>query len=137
MSGDVLQPYKETIDRWLWPDVFRHQEVSVSKARQAISDYKKAVGDLAGLAELAVFFCERMAGFSQDVGYDGAYTNALLGTFAQALQVAGSLPDSEWKSMVARLERLSGISEQFGYGVGDVMGDLLMEYAAEEVGEGE
>lgn len=86
---------------------------------------------------MAVSFCERMAGFCRDVGYDDACTNALLGTFAQALQVASSLPDSEWKSMVARLDRLSGISEQFGYGVGDVVGDLLMEYGAEEVGGGE
>ena len=30
VSEDVLQPYKEAIDRWLWPDVFRHQNVSVS-----------------------------------------------------------------------------------------------------------
>jgi hypothetical protein len=137
VSEDVLQPYKETIDRWLWPDVFRHQDVSVSKARQAISDYKKAVGEPAGLAELSVFFCERMVGFSEEVGYDDAYSNALLGTFAQALQVASDLPDGEWKGMVARLDRLSDISEQFGYGVGEAMVYLLMEYAAEEVGEGD
>jgi hypothetical protein len=59
LGADVLQPYKETLDRWLWPDVLRNQDTSVVKAKQAISSYRKAVGDLAGLAELMVFYCER------------------------------------------------------------------------------
>lgn len=137
VSEDVLQPYKKTIDRWLWPDVYRHQDVSVSQAKQAISDYKKAVGEPAGVAELAIFFCEQMAGFSHEVGYNEAYSNALLGTFAQALQVSSGLPASEWEGMLARLERLSDISEEFGYGIGIEMNYLLAQYAAEEVDEGE
>jgi len=43
LGEDVLKPYKETIDRWLWPDVLRNQDTSVVKAKQAISSYKKAV----------------------------------------------------------------------------------------------
>ena len=42
---------KETIDRWLWPDIFRGQDTSVAKAKQAIADYKKAVADSAGVAD--------------------------------------------------------------------------------------
>ena len=61
LGGDVLDPYKATIDRWLWPDVHRNQDVSVSKAKKAIADYKKASGRTKGLAELTVFFCERAA----------------------------------------------------------------------------
>jgi len=48
LGENVLEPYKKTIDRWLWPDVFRGQDTSVSKAKQAISDYKKALGDPEG-----------------------------------------------------------------------------------------
>ena len=69
LGKDVLEPYKKTIDRWLWPDPFRNQDASVSKAKQAISHYKKAVGDPAGLTELMVFYCERAAGYCQDIGY--------------------------------------------------------------------
>jgi hypothetical protein len=50
LAEDVLEPYKKTIDRWVWPDVFRRQDTSVSHAKRAISDYKKAVGDPEGLA---------------------------------------------------------------------------------------
>ena len=45
LGQDVLEPYKQTIDRWLWPDAFRKQDTSVANAKQAISNYKKAVGD--------------------------------------------------------------------------------------------
>jgi hypothetical protein len=52
LGESVLEPYKKTIDRWLWPDLFRKQDTSVSQAKRAISDYTKAVGDSEGLAEL-------------------------------------------------------------------------------------
>lgn len=55
LSDDVLKPYKIAIDRWLWPDVFKNQFTSVAKAKKAISDYKKAIGQPAGFAELMVF----------------------------------------------------------------------------------
>src|ERR1700684_2240527 len=57
---DVRGTYKKTINRWLYPDIFRRQDTTpVAKAKQAIADYKKAVGDPAGGAELLVFFFER------------------------------------------------------------------------------
>ena len=87
LGGDVLEPYKKIIDRWLWPDVLRKQDVSVSQAKQAISDYKKAVGDPEGVAELMVFYCEQAAGFCSDIySDDEGYFNALVRMFEQALQ---------------------------------------------------
>jgi hypothetical protein len=35
LGENVLKPYKQTIERWLWPDVLRRQDTSVAKARQA------------------------------------------------------------------------------------------------------
>jgi hypothetical protein len=79
LGGDVLKPYKATIDRWLWPDVFKNQDTSVAKAKKAISDYKKAIGQPEGMAELMVYYCERAAGFSDDVGLqDEGYFDALV-----------------------------------------------------------
>lgn len=59
LGDDMLKPYKTSIDRWLWPDVFKNQDTSVAKAKKAIADYRRAVGQPEGLAELMVFFCER------------------------------------------------------------------------------
>lgn len=58
---------KATIDRWLWPNVFKNQDTPVSKAKKAIADYKKALGTPAELAELMVFYCEQASGFASDV----------------------------------------------------------------------
>jgi len=39
------RPYKKTVDRWLWPDLFQGQRTSVSRAKGAITKYKQALGD--------------------------------------------------------------------------------------------
>jgi hypothetical protein len=129
LGQDVLAPYKEALDRWLWPDVLRNQDTSVVRAKQAISSYRKAVGDPAGLAELMVFYCERAAGFCSDIGYqDDAYLDALVSTFEQALKTIGRLSANDRNALIARLDRVRVISHNFGYGVGDDMDSLLPQY---------
>jgi hypothetical protein len=131
LGNDGLKPYKETIDRWLWPDVLRNQDASVVKAKQAISSYKKAAGEPAGLAELMVFYCERGVGFCSDVGYqDEGYLNALVRMFEQALTVTDQLSASERSALVARLDRTRAIGHNLGYGVGDDMDSLLAKYVS-------
>jgi hypothetical protein len=129
LAKDVLEPYKKTIDRWLWPDLFRKQNTSVSQAKRAISDYKKAVGDPEGLAELMVFYCERAAGFCSDVSNDDeGYFDALVRMFEQALKIANTLSVERRDDLVARLDRVRRISHEFGYGVGDSMDSLLSKF---------
>jgi hypothetical protein len=131
VDSDPLRPYKETLDRWLWPDVFRNQDTSVARAKQAISSYKKAVGELAGLAELMVFYCERAAGFCNDLGnQDDGYLNALVRTFEQALKVTDQLPANDRDVLIARLDHVRSISHNLGYGVGDDMDSLLAKYSS-------
>lgn len=129
LGADVLAPYKRTISRWLWPDVLRNQDVSVSKAKQPISDYKKAVGAPAGLSELMVFYCEQAAGFCQDIGYqDEGYFNALVRVFERAIKTVVTLDAEVRDAYLTRLNRVREISHDFGYGVGDDMDYLLVEH---------
>ena len=129
LGQDVLEPYKKTIDRWLWPDVFRNQDTSVSKAKQAISDYKKAVGDPEGLTELMVFYCERAAGFCNDIAQqDEGYFDALWRMFEQTLKLANTLTANGRDGLLTRLDRVREISHAFGYGVGDDMDFLFAKY---------
>lgn len=133
LGDDVLKPYKATIDRWLWPDVFKNQDISVAKAKKAISDYKKAIGQPEGLAELAVFYCEQAAGFSNDVGLqDDGYFYALVRMFEQALKAAADLPMDQRDALIARLNEVRRTSHNFGYGVGDDMDILLTEYKVDD-----
>ncbi len=126
LGEDTLKPWKETIARWLWPDVIRNQNTSVMKAKEAVSTYKKAVGDPAGLAELMVFYCEQAVGFCRDVGYaDESYFNALVIMFENGLAMADKLPDAARAVLIARLDRVRHASHEFGYGVGDDLDDIL------------
>ena len=126
-------PYKASINRWLWPDVFKNQDTSVAKAKKPIADYKKAIGQAEGLAELMVFYCERAAGFSMEVGLqDKGYFDALVRMFQQALKTVASLAATQRPPMWERLDAVRRTSHNFGYGVGDEMDDLLAEYGAND-----
>lgn len=119
LGDNVLKLYKEVIDRWTWPDVLRNQNYSVSKAKKAISDYKKAVGDPAGLAELWVFYCERAVRFSQDISLDdAAYYDALVHAFQRAVVVVDSLPEEFRQPLIDRLDVVCETGQNIGYGVG-------------------
>lgn len=49
LGDDPLKPYKATITQWINPADYRKPH-SVVKAKKAISDYKKALGQPEGLA---------------------------------------------------------------------------------------
>ena len=133
LGNDVLKPYKASISRWLWPDVFKNQETSVTKAKKAIADYKKAVGQTDGLSELMVFFCEQAAGFSNDVGLqDEGYFNALVRMFEQALKTLCSLPEGRQAELHHRLDSVRRISHNIGYGVGNDMNELFSKHGGDD-----
>jgi hypothetical protein len=128
LGEDVLQPYKAAIDRWLWPDVFKRQDTSVAKAKKAIADYRKAVGQPESLAELMVFFCERAVGFSSEVGLqDERYFDALVRMFDEACKIAGTLPEERRRELWVRLDLVRNLGQRLGYGVGITMDHLLAE----------
>jgi hypothetical protein len=133
LGEDVLKPYKEAIDRWLWPDVFKNQDTSVAKAKKAITDYKKASGTADGLAELMVFYCDRASGFSCDVGLDDeAYLSALVRMFEQALKAVATLPETQRPALWTRLQMVRDRSHGIGYGVGEDMDASLTEHGADD-----
>ena len=101
LGCDVLKPYKTIIERWLWPDVYKNQEYSVSKAKKTIADYKKASGLPEGMAELTVYYCEQAIGFSNGVGVDDeGYYDALVRMFEQALKTVMALPEKRRESFL-------------------------------------
>ncbi|MDE2616845.1 MAG: hypothetical protein KGL73_07455 [Burkholderiales bacterium] len=133
LGDDVLKPYKASMTRWLWPDWTKNQNPSVAKAKKAIADYKKAIGQAEGLAELMVFYCEQAAEFSNDVGLqDEGYFNALVRMFEQALNAATALPEPLRPELLARLDAVRRTSHNFGYGVGDDMDALLAEHGHDD-----
>lgn len=133
LREDVLEPYKATIDRWVCPDVIRNQDISVAKAKKAISDYKKAIGRPEGVAELTVFYCESCMNLLAYCGMeDEGYFNALVRMFEQALKAIVALEPDRQISFVERIERVRREGHNLGWAVGDDMDDLVAEYGFAE-----
>lgn len=131
LGEDPLLAYKKVVDRWLWPDISRGQQTSVSRAKRAIAKYNKALGDPPGLAELMVFYCERATGFCADVDHaDPAYFDSLVRMFAQALKIVAVLPTNVQTSLLGRLDRVRTMGHELGYFVGEDMDILLAEFDA-------
>lgn len=132
LDVDPLKGYKAIISRWLWPDLSKNQNTSVSTAKKAISGYKKAIGQPESVAELTVFYCEQGAGFGNDVGLDdGPYYDALVRMFEQALKVIATLPSAQRDTFMKRMYSVRNLCRDFGYGVYDDMSDLLHEHGVE------
>lgn len=132
LSDDVLKPYKATMTRWLWPDMFKNQDISVAKAKKAIADYKKASGTAEGLADLMVFYCEQASDFSLDVGLqDESYFDALVRMFEQALKVIATVPETQRPALWARLDAVRRASDDIGYGVGEDMDQLFAKHGGD------
>jgi hypothetical protein len=124
---DVLEPYQNTIYRWVCPDVTRNQNISVSKAKKAISDYRKAIGDPEGMAELTVYFCESCMNFLGYCGMDDeGYYNALIGMFDQALKAVAQLDPESRPDFLDDLDTVRREGHNYGYGLGEAM-DVLMK----------
>lgn len=124
LGNDLLLPYKEIISCWVNPSDPR-RPVSISHAKKAIADYKKALGKPEGMAELSVFYCEEVFNFLDECGVqDPGYFDALAHMFAQALNYVLVLPDTEQLPFLDRLNRLRLLGEVTGMGVGDDLADL-------------
>ena len=133
LGQDQLEPYKKCISRWICPDIMRAQPVSVSKAKKAIADYKKAIGRPEGMAELSIFYCEEALSFHQACGFETQpYLASLIHMFDQALKSALSLPPAERSTYLDRLDRLRARAKHFGGGVQDQLNSLWYDAHIDE-----
>lgn len=103
--------------------------MSISKAKKAIGDYKKAVGRSDDLAELMTFYCEQAVGFCREVGLsDEDFFASLMSMFALALKSTTTLTPVQRTHLLARLHETSRLGHDLSYGLGDEMDELMNEY---------
>jgi hypothetical protein len=129
LGHDQLQPFKACISKWICPDVMKNQPVSVSKAKKAIADYKKAIGRPEGMAELSTFYCEEALGFLESCSMeDEGYFAALIRMYGQSLEFVSMLPPAERTTYLERLDKLRSRARNVGWGVEEELNGLW--YAA-------
>jgi hypothetical protein len=108
----------------------KRQPVSVSKAKKAIADYKKAIGHPIGMAELSTFYCEEAFGFLESCSMeDESYFAALIRMYGRSLEIVSSLPSARRTTYLERLDKLRSRGRNVGWGVEEELNSLW--YAAD------
>ena len=133
LGSDQLAPYKAIISRWICPDLVRSQSVSISKAKTAIADYQKAIGEPAGLAELSIFYCEEAFSLLESCVFeDGRYFVALIRMYDQAVKRVLDLPVAERHGYAKRLGNLRSRARPIGWGIEDELDGVWYEAGLDE-----
>jgi hypothetical protein len=136
LGDEELRPYKVSVSKWICPDVMRNQPVSVSKAKKAIVDYKRAIGRPDGLAELSTFYCEEAINFLESCGMeDENYFLALIRMYDQSLKYALNLPVAKRSTYLQRLDKLRSRARQVGWGMEDELNSLWSAQLGQEESE--
>jgi len=133
LGSDQLAPYKAIISRWICPDLMKSETVSISKAKKAIADYQKAIGEPAGLAELSIFYCEEAFSFLESYAFeDERYFLALIRMYDQAVKRVLDLPVAERHGYAKRLGNLRSRARPIGWGIEDELNDVWYEASLDE-----
>jgi hypothetical protein len=122
IGDDPLAPYKETINECMYPDF--NAPIQISKAKKAISNYSKAVGDPLGEMDLMIFFVECGNNFTLEFGdIDEQFYDALNLMYRRAIQSVLNLPEEQRGGFQERLKRIMTSSSDMGWGYYDILSD--------------
>jgi hypothetical protein len=133
LGHDQLRPFKASISKWISPDLVKGQPISVSKAKKAIADYKKAVGRPDGMAELSIFYCEEAFGFLESCSIeDESYFAALIRMYGRSIEFVSRLPPAERTTYLERLDKLRSRGRNAGWEVEEEFNSLWYAAALDE-----
>ena len=124
VGDDPFAPYKKTIDECMYPDIYKNKPIQISKAKKAISNYSKAVGDPLGEIELMVLFVECGNNFTLNFGdIDEGFYDALNRMYRRVIKKILSLPEEQRRGYKERLEKIMTSASGIGWGYHDMLSD--------------
>ena len=126
-SAGVLEDYRRLVSEAVAPDPFSRQPVRLRDATAAITEYRRATGDVAGCVDLMLEFVEAGTAQTADLGGgDDAYFSALERKVQEVIRALGELSDEQRGTAIDRLIQLGQYGDRIGWGYGD----FLLEIAA-------
>jgi hypothetical protein len=125
-----LEPYKKRIKRAISPAQPWKQDVRLRDGRKAISDYKKASGDVRGVLTLMVYYIQCGNDFTLDFGdIDETFYNSLCSMLDQVKKQLIAEKDHQLAAeFIPVLEHeFKRIDGQMGWGYPDEFGEQVAE----------
>lgn len=127
-DGSALLRYKKIIHEALYPDVMSSDPVSFRDAKKAIADYKKAIGEATGLAELSVYAAECGNQFTCDFGdIDEPFYDSLIRMFHSAVKIVAALEPQPAEPFIDRLATVVMKADRIGWGYYDSIAEIFSE----------
>jgi len=127
LSENALDEYKLQISNGVNPSSVK-AKISFKNARQALSDYKNAIGDPEGLAELMVFYCEECAKSIRNYGIWEQYADATVNIWFDTLKHISKLSKARQLHYRKKLESALKYMGDVGWGVTDSINDFMDEF---------
>ena len=118
-----LDDFKKKIAKSINPD--GNSKISFKDARQAVSDYKKALGDPEGVAELMVYYCEECARSIKRVGVWEQYAAGTINIWFDTLKYIQTLPPGQHIKFWEKLSTAQRIMGDTAWGVSDYIDDYM------------
>lgn len=120
--------YKEIIRQSLYPDIGRNMRLSLSKAKKAISEYRKASNDPNGVLELMVCYVEYGNQFTVDYGdVDEQFYYSIEAMFTKIIEILPQFNKTTVDLYLLRLENLVEKAKYTGWGYYDYLVDALSQ----------
>lgn len=133
IGDDPIGPYKKGIEDCMFPDVFKNKPIQISRAKKAINEYSKALGDAKGEAELMTYFVECGNQFTVEFGdIDEGFYDALLRMYARAINKVLTLPEEKQHEFRERLRTIMVTSDGIGWGYHDGLCEQYCEGFSED-----
>ena len=128
-DDNTLAPYKEIIAQYVSPAEPWKHPVKLSLARKAISDYRKAIGDPEGLAELMLFYAECGVNFTREFGdIDEPFYSSVEGVFSDGLKTLNRCEPNIIAKLLPRFVNAVQATDGMGWGFHDAFVDALESY---------
>jgi hypothetical protein len=133
LGKDQVAPYKKIVAEYMYPNADENHPVQISKAKKAISEYRKAAGDTYGEIDLMIHFVECGNQFTLEYGdINGPFYDALVSMYAKAVEAVAGLPEPDAEPFRKRLWELTKSSDGIGWGYHDGLCDEYYSAFPEE-----
>jgi hypothetical protein len=125
-QSGAIEEYRRMVVAAIYPDPFSQRRVSVRDASAAITEYRRATGDVAGAVDLMLTFVEAGTEQAADLGYgDDSYFKALETKLNAIAKLFDELPASARAAATSRLRQVRKRGKNIGWGYGDLLDDVV------------
>jgi hypothetical protein len=126
-DGETLEAYRDKIVEQFFPKR-GEGKLKLGEARKAISDYRKATGNVAGVAELLMTYVENGVRFTCEYGdIDERFYNSIESALKELSTLLRKKARKLYPVFCKRLEKIEQQTEGIGWGFHDAIGDVVGE----------